>query len=352
MRLSWKPLTITAVAGLILLSLVLLPACCCVKGPAATLLSAPGSERPSVGQTPFVIPPDAEQRGPTDAQMQNVDFRVERAITLKIHQLRGVMQSKQAGTPLNFDDKQSFILHVDTAVIGLTTPSLDALMNGWVFNKPNSPLRNLHITFAGKQLKQEGILHKIVDLPFTMYADVSADAGRIRLHPTRIDICGVNGLGLLKALGQSLEKMIGKELPKDKGVSAEGNDMLLDPGKMLPPPETELHLVEVHTAGDELVQQYDAGRKLAPLTPPRADEKNYMYFRGGTLRMGKLLMIDADMQVIDTDPSDVFDFFIDRYNDELVQGFTRNQPNYGLVVYMRDFDDVGQPARPGERLAP
>jgi len=58
------------------------------------------------------------------------------------------------------------------------------------------------------------------------------------------------------------------------------------------------------------------------------------------------------MQVADTDPSDPFDFFIDRYNDELVAGFSRNQPNYGLLVFMRDFNDLADPPRPGERTAP
>ena len=77
-----------------------------------------------------------------------------------------------------------------------------------------------------------------------------------------------------------------------------------------------------------------------------------MLFRGGTLRMGKLLMVDAEMQVADTDPGDPLDFFIDRYNEQLVAGFSRNQPDYGLVVYMRDFNDVGKPPRPGERMAP
>jgi len=83
----------------------------------------------------------------------------------------------------------------------------------------------------------------------------------------------------------------------------------------------------------------------------RTRELNW-FFRGGTLRMGKLLMVDADMQVADTDASDPLDFFLDRYNDQLVAGFTRNQPDYGLLVYMRDFDDVGKPVRPGERVAP
>ena len=77
-----------------------------------------------------------------------------------------------------------------------------------------------------------------------------------------------------------------------------------------------------------------------------------MLYRGGTLRMGKLLMVDADMQVTDTDPSDPFDFVIDGYNEQLVAGFTRNQSNFGLLVYMRDFNDLGKPPRPGERLIP
>lgn len=131
---------------------------------------------------------------------------------------------------------------------------------------------------------------------------------------------------------------------------ADRNDLLLDPEKMLPPPQVELRLVDAHVEGDELIQLFDAGRRLPPLRLPKPEEKNTMYYRGGTLRMGKLLMIDADMQVVDTDPSDPFDFFIDRYNEELVEGFSRNEPNYGLVVYMRDFEDVGKPARPGERL--
>jgi len=77
-----------------------------------------------------------------------------------------------------------------------------------------------------------------------------------------------------------------------------------------------------------------------------------MFFRDGTLRMGKLYFVRADMQVVDTDPRDLFDFFVDYYNNQLVQGFTRNQPDYGLKVFMRDFEDLGKPRQPGERLPP
>jgi hypothetical protein len=347
--LPWKVIAIVTTTTTVLLALILLPACCCVRGPAGPT-TAPEQHIPPIGTAAIPVPTEAAAKGPTQTQMRNVDFHVDETTMLDIHSLRGEMVSKEAGAPLNFDNKTTFVLRVDVAKIGMKPASLDNLMNRYVFGYANPPLRNLHASIEGNQLRQEGIMHKLIDIPFTMWADVSASDGLIRIHPTKISICGINGIGLLKAVGQNLEKMLA--MPKDRGVRAEKNDLLLDPSKMLPPPQVELHLVEAHIEGDELMQVYDAGRHLPDLAPPYPQEKNYMYYRGGTLRMGKLLMVDADMQVVDTDPSDPFDFFIDRYNEELVAGFSRNEPNYALVVFMRDFNDLGTPARPGERLLP
>jgi hypothetical protein len=350
--MRWKATAIISICVAVLLSLLLLPACCCVKGPLSPVTPAPPPHIPEIGTADMPTPTEAEAKAPTEAEFNNVWFHIDETAYLDIHHLRGQMQAKKAGDPLNFDNKTSFIMRVDTATVGMRSESLDILMNRYVFGFPNPPLRDLHITMQGNQLVQQGIMHKLVDIPFTMWANVSADHGRIRLHPTKISICGINGIGLLKAVGQNLQKMLGSRLPGDHGVSADKNDLLLDPQKMLPPPQIELHLVGVKIQGDELLQIFDAGRHLPPLQLPHPEEKNYMYYRHGTLRMGKLLMVDADMQVVDTDPRDPFDFFIDRYNDELVAGFSRNQPNYGLLVFMRDFNDLGTPIKPGERQAP
>jgi len=350
MRVPWKPVAILTSITTVLLSLLLLPACCCVKGPLAPAIGPAKTEMPLIGSEQIPTPTEAAAKAPTQAFMRNVWFHIDQDAYLDIHTLRGEMVSKTPGAPLNFDNKTSFVLKVDTGTIGMRSASLDVLMNRYIFGYPNPPLRNLHVEPSGKQLKQSGIIHKIVDIPFTMWADVSASNGMIRIHPTKIDICGINGIGLLKAVGMTMEKML--KLPKERGISAQGNDLLLDPNHALPPPQVELHLVDVRIEGDELVQIFDAGRHLPELVLPHPEEKNTMYYRGGTLRMGKLLMIDADMQVVDTDPSDPFDFMIDRYNDQLVAGFTRNQPNYGLFVFMRDFNDVGKPMRPGERGVP
>lgn len=334
--LPWRAIALVSSTIAILFGLLLLPACCCVRGTSAPSTSAPPEAHiPPIGTVPLPDFSEAHVKAPTQVFFRNVWFYLDETMFLDVHQLRGEMRSKEPGRPVNFDDRRSFVLSVDTGTIGMKGPSLDKLMNQYIFGYPNPPLRDLHITIAGKQLQQSGIMHKVVDIPFTMWADVSADHGLIRIHPTKISICGINGIGLLKAVGQNLQKML--KMPVERGIRAEKNDLLLDPARVLPPPQTEMHLVDVHTEGDELVQVFDAGKHLAPLQLPKADEKNVMYFRGGTLRMGKLLMIDADMEVVDLDPSDPFFFFIDRYNDQLVAGFERNTPVYGLIVHMKDW---------------
>ena len=65
-----------------------------------------------------------------------------------------------------------------------------------------------------------------------------------------------------------------------------------------------------------------------------------MYYRGGVLRFGKLTMTDTDLELIDANPRDSFDFFQDRYNDQLVAGYSKNTPQHGLKVYMPDYKSL------------
>lgn len=74
-----------------------------------------------------------------------------------------------------------------------------------------------------------------------------------------------------------------------------------------------------------------------------------MYFAGGTLHFGKLFMVHADMQIVDLNPADPFDFSIDRYNDQLVAGYSKNRPDLGIEVYMPDITRI--PASPDRAVA-
>jgi len=304
---------------------------------------------PPIGVAHFDVPRDAVPAKRTQAEMHNVLFHVDRTIVLKIHSLRGEFHDKSEGQPLNFDDKKSFVVRIDQARIGLSGRGLSDLMNHYVFAYEGAPLRDLSIRVHEGRLVQQGVMHKIIDIPFEMTADVSiTDQGWMRIHPIDIEICNLDGESLMKAFGMSLDEIL-KKLPE--GVRVEKNDLLLEPLAILPPPAIVGRVVDVELHEDELLQVFDDGRSAPALSPPDPAEKNWMHFEEGTLRMGKLFMVRADMQVVDSDPRDPFDFFVDYYNSQLAAGFNRTQLDYGLKVFMRDFDDLGKPPQPGERLA-
>ena len=73
---------------------------------------------------------------------------------------------------------------------------------------------------------------------------------------------------------------------------------------------------------------------------------NFMAYRGGVLRFGRMTMTDADLRMVDADPSDPFDFFPDHYKDHLVAGYSKTSAAGGLVVYMPDYSKISKPLSP------
>jgi hypothetical protein len=281
----------------------------------------------------------------TEAQFRNVDFHVGPGIVLHIARLRGEMRSMDAGGPVVFDDKRSFLIRIDSAEVGLSMQSLDHLLNDHVFGYAGAPLRHLRFSTANGRLVQRGVLHKVVDIPFEITATMSiTPAGLIRIHPVTMKIFNVSGKGLLSAIGLQLADLL--DLKQAVGVSVSGNDLFLDPEKILPPPAIEGRVTAVRVTRDEVVQTFGesgtARKRLGPLAPPDSSAPNYMYFQGGTLRFGKLFMVQADMQISDLDPRDPFEFSIDDYNRQLVAGYSKNTPDHGLTVFMPDIDQVEQ----------
>jgi hypothetical protein len=299
----------------------------------SVMLDAPGN--PAV---PAVIPAtDADTT--TRVEMQNVDFFVDPKVALHIRHLAGTMRSKTPG-PIVFDDRSSFVFNVKSADVGMTGSDLAALMNGYVFNYPGSPLSHIRISVGDGEIVQKGTLHKIASLPFEIHATIaSTPDGRIRLHPVRTEILGLHVDKLMHGLGLSLEKII--SLSRAKGAKVDGNDIYLDPTAILPPPAIQGRISSVGIEGDQVVMHFGAGEPPA-LRIPLSGAKNYMYYRGGTLRFGKLVMLDADMLITDLDPQDPFRFDLARYQPQLVAGYSKTLASGGLVVWMRDIDRVNR----------
>ena len=283
----------------------------------------------------------------TRVSMRHVDFYVDTNVVLHIRQLDGTMRSKDGG-PILFDDKNSFTIAIDTAEVGLTGADLSVLLNKYVFGYKGSPLSHLHLRTEGDHVVQTGRMHKVITVNFEITATMDVTpTGLIRIHPTKTKIMGLNGEQVMKFLGLSLEKLL--DLKGATGATVHDNDIFLDPVKILPPPSIEGRVVAVRVNGDEVVQLFGVNAphvREHALVPPDARAPNYMYYKGGTLRFGRLLMLDAEMQIVDLDPQDVFRFDLARYNAQLVAGYERTLADGGLEVWMRDVDKLGPAGTP------
>jgi hypothetical protein len=301
----------------------------------------PGQRGPLPGTLTLTVPDQvvAASDTITEAAMQNVLYHVDDDIEMRIRRLRGRLADVTGHHLPILDDKKTMVIVIGYGEIGLTAQDLTLLLNRYVFSYKGSPLRNLVVRTEGDHIVQTGIMHKIIDIPFEMTADLSVTPeGLIRIHSTSMKICGLDGKGLLRAVNKTLADLL--DLKGARGVTVQGNDLLMDPVKILPPPAIQGRLTSIRVEQNEIVQTFGSPVGITELVPPLA-VPNYIYFRGGSLRFGKLFMVGTDLMTVDGDPSDPFDFYIDYYHTQLVAGYHTTSPNYGLITYMPDFNDLG-----------
>lgn len=278
--------------------------------------------------------------GPVESEMRNVDYHVDDHVILKIAYLRGTLRSTRPNEPPWFDDPTSFDIAIDSAVVAITPASLTALMNTYVFNYPGADIKKLKVSVEGSELVQTGVLDKAINLPFRIRSQISVTPdGRLRLHPTSVKVAGVGMRRLMTAFGLELDNMV--KVKPGRGVTIEKDDFLLSVESLLPPPHIKGRVASVQVVNGEVVQTL-AGRtpRTVARLHPSQKANNYMFYQGRVLRFGKLTMHGTDLQIVDADQKDPFDFYLTRLNDQLVAGSSRNLPDYGLVTTMPDFADL------------
>ena len=216
------------------------------------------------------------------------------------------------------------------ADVDMDMTSLTALMNNHVFAYEGTPLKDLTLSVDRGRLVQKGKMHKGVWVPFTMTASVSAAAdGRLKIHMESVDVLGVPSTKLLDLFGLKLDDVM--SMKANHGVEVHDEDVLVDVGKVISPPELRGRIVSVEIVDGKLRQRLAStdGATAGALRPPRAGVRNYVFFSGSTIRFGKLTMDDADLRLIDADQRDAFDFFPDQYVEQLVADTRRTRVSAG-----------------------
>jgi hypothetical protein len=282
-------------------------------------------------------PQDAQapvHAGSVEIQMKNVNLRLARDIAMEVRTLRGRLLRSKPEVPVTFDDSASFTVEIDSAEVAIPPSSLSGLINSYAFGYEGAPIKNVTVAIDRGHLIQKGTVHKAIDLPFEIEGSLSAtDDGNIRVHADKIKAGHIPVTGLLHFLGEDLSKLIKQN--EGRGMKIVGDDIVLSPRTLTPPPHLEGRVVRVRIEGGKIVQNFESGRHPATLTPPFRTAA-YIYHRGGILRFGKLTMNDADLEIVGDRPG-VFDFFQREYQKQLIAGYSKNTPANGLVAHMVDY---------------
>ncbi len=285
---------------------------------------------------PAFAPQNSEtaNKSAVQVQMQNVMYHYSEPTAVHIVRLQGeLVPTKKDGFPI-FDDRMSFVLSIRAAEISIKVSDLANVLNQYVLSGSDAPLKQISLSIENKLLKIKGRLHSKGDIPFEMDGTISATPqGEIRIHAEKIKAAHLPVKGLMDLFDISIAKVI--QANQVKGIRAEQNDLFLDPAQILPPPKIQGKITAVELRGNEIVQIFgDAASTSSKRTG------NYMAYRGNQLRFNKLTMNDTDMVIIDMDPRDPFDFFLDRYIQQLAAGYSKTTLDYGLRVYMRDYNKL------------
>ena len=268
--------------------------------------------------------------------VKNVMYHYTEPVSVHILQLQGSLTPTKPGATVVFDDKNSFILVLASAEISISCNALAQVLNENVFSASDAPIKNLSIESKNNQIIIKGNLPQKANVTFETIGTVSADAdGRIRLHADHIKAAHLPVKGLLDLLGIDLPRLI--DVHKIQGITIDKDDIILDPEKILPPPHIRGKVTAVRIQGNEIIQTFGSPQ---PSNFAAKQPGNYMAFRHSDMQFGKLTMHDADLIMIDIDPRDPFDFFLDHYQEQLIAGYTKSTPQYGLRTYTRDYNKL------------
>jgi hypothetical protein len=273
---------------------------------------------------------------PVQVHMRNVDLHVSDDVTLHVRQLSGHFVAVDREVA-HLDFKQSYAVVVESGEVAIDLASLNTLMaRSTGGGKSNIDHLQLSLNDDGT-LGQKGVIDSRVNIPFKSKAVLSTTPdGHIRVSTTSMRSLGLPVKSIMKLLHFQMDDLV--KVAPGTGVVTDGNDLILDPSLLLPAPSVRGRISRVRIQNNELVQTFGsgtakpiAGRQLAP---------NHIYWRGSQLSFGKLTMTGTDLELVDMDPDDSFDFSIDHWNAQLIEGYSKTLPDRSLRAYMPDYNDL------------
>jgi len=337
---------------LLLFGLVLVSCSKKTQAPKAENTGQPAAVPTQANASPAAETPTAPAAATNGAgvktEMRNVMFHWTPTAAAHLRLISGELKPIGTNDMVVLDDKASFELRVATGTVSISPQALADILNGFVFAKKDAPLKDLSISIDNSRLILKGKLHSKGDIPFGTAGTLSVNAdGRLRVHTEKITALKLPVKGFLGLFGVELANLM--HTSNIAGIETDRNDLLLDMGELLPPPRIRGKLTGVRVETDAIVTLFGDGGKSLP--PPR-EKGSYMLLEGNPVRFGNLVMQQADLTVLDLDPGATLDWSQDHFREQLVAGYAKITPNFGLRAYVKDYSRLGRPSPSSPGIVP
>jgi hypothetical protein len=278
------------------------------------------------------------KRGPggvTRFMARNVIYRLDKNVSMILEDMNTDIVLKDPSMPFVPANKSEFSIQIHHAKVRKDAQSLEALMNTYVFNDSDSPLRNLKISFKDDRIVMGGQMKKGVWVGFEMEGTLSPTPdGKILMTPKVIKSMGVRVDGLMGLIGLEMAKLM--KMKEEKGLALNGNTIIMDPAKLYPPPTLNGKITSVSIRNNELNLEFNDGRAQPWPDVPVKNTKSTLLMWGGDVLINKTLALDAKMQILDATPESPMVFALDFYREQIEAGYVVPTRQGHMITYVPD----------------
>jgi hypothetical protein len=271
--------------------------------------------------------------GTTRFLAHNIYYRLDKNVTIYMKDFNADILLKDPSLPYIPANKNDYSLLVHHAEVYKDAASLAACMNTYVFNDSSAPLRNLKISFVNGQLKMDGEMHKGLWVGFSMTGTISATPdGKMLLHPTQVSSLGLPVQGLMDLIGLKMSSLLTTET--GKGISLQGNDIIMDPAQIFPPPRLIGKVVSVDVVNNKLHIIFDDGRAQPWPTDLAVQAPSCLCMWGGAVLIDQTMVLNAKIELLNANAQSPLIFAIDFYREQLEAGYVVTTKDGHMTAYV------------------
>ena len=256
--------------------------------------------------------------------IRNTKFLFNDYISINIKSLTLKAIPREPGNFFDLDDVDSYTFNVIGGEVTLDLSVMENIFNKYVLK--GTSLKNFSFsTLPGEKNNRmfiiKGEIKSAASLPFTMTAMMKLD------NPNNLIVISADNIkmmGILPAdrfmgmVGLSLENLF--KIPPGRGVVFQDNSLFIKPLSLLPLPRITGKLHTIKLEKEYIVISFEQLEKVSIPPRPAPDAVNDLFLFGGDVKIGQSRYLNMNIQILDRDKEDVFEFHIKNYFKHVSRG--------------------------------